>query len=217
MATPFALFWVAISRYGKKVHHRFARRFVLRATQEQAKATTIGPQTMVHDVTAILPANYASWRRRTLGATIDFIIEYVSLLLVTFLIFLFMSRMSTSALSSKPPDYLVPLLGIAVMLGYHLFTTGSSMQATFGMRAVRISVTMLDGSRVSRSRATARQLIKIAVSPLLIYWPVIYLIARLWNPEFVQREQWLGDIASKTLVVYKPKPATPPPLPGPAT
>jgi uncharacterized RDD family membrane protein YckC len=215
MATPFALFWVAISWYGKKVHHRFARRLVLRATREQAKATIKAPQTTAHDLAAILSANYAPWRRRTIGATIDFIIEYVILILVGILI-ASITRFTNLFAGPDSVDFLVGLLGTATMLGYHLFTTGSSRQATFGMRAVRIHVTMLDGSRVSRRRATARQLVKMAVSPLLMYWPLIYLIARRWNPQFVQRRQWLGDLASKTVVVYKPNTA-PPPHPKPAT
>jgi uncharacterized RDD family membrane protein YckC len=207
MATPFALFWVAVSWYGKKVHHRFARSFVLHATREQAKATIKAPQTTVHDVAAILPANYAPWRRRTLGAAIDFIIEYVILILVGVLILSITRFFAAYFVGHQFGLALLSWLSsIPTMLGYHLFTTGSSRQATFGMRAVRVYVTMLDGSRVSRRRAAARQLVKMAVSPLLIYWPVIYLIARGWNPQFVQRKQWLGDLASKTVVVSKPKP-----------
>jgi len=202
MATPFALLWVGLTWYGKKMHHRYARHFAGRSIEDQSRAIK-APETTVHDAAVAAPANYAPWWRRFLGSILDLLIQAP----VLFLAFGISQSFRVS---------------IATMLGYHLLTTGSSRQATIGMRALRISVARLDGSPVSRIRAAARQLVKVVLSPILIYWPIVYCFARHWNPRFVQRKQWLGDLASKTVVIYTPKSYTPnmsapPPLPEPGT
>jgi hypothetical protein len=44
----------------------------------------------------------------------------------------------------------------------------------------------------------------------LLLWPLVYAAGRYTERDFTLKRQWLSDIASKTVVINKPKTVAPP-------
>ncbi len=239
VALAFAVAYVAIAYYGKKVHHRFARLSVLGLIRNQTKEAAKGEQAAATEAAIFVPGDYARWWLRALAFTIDTIVE-LGLWGIPFTIVL---------ASGINEDLAACSTMLATTLCYHAFTTGSRRQATLGMRTMRIYGAKIDGSRVSPLGAVGRQIVKIALSPFLLYWPVIYsatyhqmtyhrmaigwrrqvetripvvrqilwCLGHVYQPwiydafskrwpnhlQFIQRKQWLGDLATKTVVLVR--------------
>jgi uncharacterized RDD family membrane protein YckC len=88
--------------------------------------------------------------------------------------------------------------GIAVLFGpwiYEAAMLSSEWQATIGKRVMSITVSGMDGGRISFTRATGRHFAKY-VSTLILF--VGFIMAA-----FTQRKQALHDLMAGTLVVVK--------------
>lgn len=195
LVVAFAALCLGLLYLGRRIHHRLVQPAVLRAIQNPpSKAEQRTPA----EVAAIAGGAYASWRQRGLALIIDCVVEFIVLFVLL-----------TAVVAVRPASFEVlfcPLL-ILTSCCYHMLTVGSRWQATLGMRVARMYVAKADGSRVSRRRAFARQIVKLLLLGFAVYWPVIYGLTRWRSPhrEFVQRKQWLGDLLSNTVVLTRPK------------
>ncbi len=98
---------------------------------------------------------------------------------------------SANAQSDSPILNLVfSLIGLAYFVGFE----SSSMQGTFGKRAMGLVVTDLHGRRISLLRAVGRYFAKILSSLILL---IGYIMIA-----FTERKQGLHDMICSTLVVH---------------
>jgi uncharacterized RDD family membrane protein YckC len=201
LAVVFAAVCLGLLYYGKRIYQRFALPAVLKAIQNPPKEAPKAAQRTPAEVAVIAGGTYARWLRRVLAFVIDVIVE---LFLITVLMYAILPFIYGSGDFDLLSFYLVP---IVIPCCYHAFLVGSRWQATVGMRSAAIYVAKVDGSRVSRWRALARQIAKLVLIPVFWLWPVAYALFRWLVPErpIVQRKQWLGDLVSKTVVLTRPK------------
>jgi uncharacterized RDD family membrane protein YckC len=204
LVLPFAAAYEAAIRFGKRLHRRFALPRILEALRNPKKEAAREDSGIERDPAAAVGTTYARWWRRSVAALIDSLVGFVLAGLMIFflaLIELLLRQISTS------PDmslFIYPAWLLSVCL-YHVFTVGSRWKATFGMLAVRVYVTDLNGTRLSRWAVVRRQMIKFVLLPVSCYWPVIYFPAKWISADrrFVRRRQWLSDILSKTVVLVR--------------
>jgi uncharacterized RDD family membrane protein YckC len=207
LALPFAGAYEVAVRFGKRLHRRFALPRILEAVRNPKKEAPGVGLKVAQDPAAAVGTTYARWWRRSAATAIDSIIGYVLLLIAVILLEVigtFLRPVFPIPLTETYLFVLYPTWFLVICL-YHVCTVGSRWQATFGMRAVRIYVTDLNGARLCRRGVVRRQFIKLILYPVTFYWPVFYFLARWLSPHrlFVRRGQWLSDIASKTVVLAR--------------
>ena len=151
---------------------------------------------------------YAGFWLRFVAIIIDFIVIYF----VRMIIFMpFGIRMGMHGmpgmLHGRPPQdigELMPILGMIIRIAmisaviqwlYFSLMESSSWQATLGKKALGLTVTDLEGRRISFGRATGRYFAKI-ISTLILC--IGYMMAG-----FTEKKQALHDMIAGTLVLRK--------------
>jgi uncharacterized RDD family membrane protein YckC len=151
---------------------------------------------------------YAGFWLRFVAIIIDFIVIYF----VRMIVFMpFGIRMGMHGmpgmLHGRPPQdigELMPILGMIIRIAmisaviqwlYFSLMESSSWQATLGKKALGLTVTDLEGRRISFGRATGRYFAKI-ISTLILC--IGYMMAG-----FTEKKQALHDMIAGTLVLRK--------------
>jgi uncharacterized RDD family membrane protein YckC len=148
---------------------------------------------------------YAGFWLRFVALIIDFIIIYCvrALILLPFGIGMGMRGMFHGAQPQTPADF-VPFFATIIRIAiistilqwlYFSLMESSAWQATLGKKALGLTVTDLEGRRISFGRATGRYFAKI-ISSLILF--IGYIMAG-----FTEKKQALHDMIAGTLVLRK--------------
>jgi uncharacterized RDD family membrane protein YckC len=210
----FALLYNFVTRRGQKIHRRLILPSILANIGNPPK-TAASVREPVADPAIANGTMYARWWQRGLALVID---AAVGFLFFTILAVLASARGNRGSGSKDEVLWAYPLLFACVCI-YQSLMVGSRLQASLGMRALRIYVTDTNGAPLSRFRVMGRQVVK-----LLCYGSTLYLMVpfealvrmalylagkRLYQKQkYLRRRQWLGDIASRTVMLVRP-PKTP--------
>ena len=151
---------------------------------------------------------YAGFWLRFIALIIDFIVIYFvrGLILLPFGIGMGLHGWHGMMHGRQPQDLseVMPMLGLAIRIAmismliqwlYFSLTESSSWQATLGKKALGLTVTDLEGRRISFGRATGRYFAKY-LSTLILF--IGWLMAG-----FTEKKQALHDMIAGTLVLRK--------------
>jgi uncharacterized RDD family membrane protein YckC len=148
---------------------------------------------------------YAGFWLRFVALIIDFIIIYCvrALIFLPFGIGMGMRGMFHGVQPQTPADFapffaaIIPIAIISTIIQWLYFSLmeSSSWQATLGKKALGLTVTDLEGRRISFGRATGRYFSKI-ISTLILF--IGYIMAG-----FTEKKQALHDMIAGTLVLRK--------------
>jgi uncharacterized RDD family membrane protein YckC len=164
------------------------------------------PLAQTYPVPAAAPTvAYAGFWLRFVALIIDFIIIYCvrALIFLPFGIGMGMRGMFHGAQPQSPAD-LVPFFATIIRIMiistiiqwlYFSLMESSAWQATLGKKALGLTVTDLEGRRISFGRATGRYFAKI-ISSLILF--IGYIMAG-----FTEKKQALHDMIAGTLVLRK--------------
>jgi uncharacterized RDD family membrane protein YckC len=133
--------------------------------------------------------NYASFLDRVLASLIDWVILYIISALIGFAVGIFLGIVGVTA----GLENISRILGLIIGWLYYALSESSLKQATLGKQAMGITVTDMDGNRISFPRATGRYFSKIISTITLL---IGYLMAA-----FTAKKQALHDIIAGTLVI----------------
>lgn len=122
--------------------------------------------------------NYASFLDRFLASFIDGIVLYIISALIGFAVGLFLGIVGLT----EGVENIGRLLGIIIGWLYYALSESSPKQATLGKQAMKITVTDIDGNRISFARATGRYFSKIISTITLL---IGYLMAAFTNNYWV--------------------------------
>jgi uncharacterized RDD family membrane protein YckC len=133
--------------------------------------------------------NYASFLDRVLASLIDGVILYIISALAGFAVGIVVATIGVT----EGLQAIGSLVGLLVGWFYYAFSESSAKQATLGKQAMGITVTDMDGNRISFARATGRYFSKWISAIILL---IGYLMAA-----FTAKKQALHDIIAGTLVI----------------
>ena len=137
--------------------------------------------------------NFAVWSR--LGA---FLIDLVILIIISFLFnLLFSTVMTIVGLSQASIMISANIFGFVIGWLYYAIQESSEKQATFGKAALHLSVTDLEGKRISFTRATGRYFAKFISTFIFLIGYIMIL--------FTGKKQGLHDIMAACLVLKNKK------------
>lgn len=180
------VFFLGLTYFGKRIYR------TLRIT---AIRNDVASRALYSLAPAVNEKQYAGFWRRGAAALIDVVVWYTS---SVFLLLVLASLVSAYP-KADPPDWfmIVPgLLVVGLPWLYEGLMISSSRQATLGKMVLGLSVTDMNGDRVSFGRANARIVLKFFLWPGVIFQP------------FTAKRQSLHDKISGCLVTYRPKQAS---------
>ncbi len=139
---------------------------------------------------------YANIGKRFLAFLLDLLIWFVLTTIVYALLLAFFSALLTSVTtSSEASDQLFWLIFIIVGWLYHSINHNSPRQATLGKRAFGLTVSDLNGNKISFARATGRYF-------AFVFFTAFALADFLPVP-FTEKSQALHDLIAGTVVIEK--------------
>lgn len=133
--------------------------------------------------------NYASFLDRFLASFLDGIVLYIISALIGFAVGIVLGIIGVT----EGLENIGRILGLIIGWLYYALSESSPKQATLGKQAMKITVTDMDGNRISFARATGRYFSKIISTITLL---IGYLMAA-----FTAKKQALHDIIAGTLVI----------------
>jgi uncharacterized RDD family membrane protein YckC len=169
----------------------------------------VPPASLAWQAPVVRPAiAYAGFWLRFVAIIIDFIVIYFvrAIIFLPFGIHMGMHGMPGMFHGRQPQDIgdLMPMLGLIIRIAlisaliqwlYFSLMESSAWQGTLGKKALGLTVTDLEGRRISFGRATGRYFAKI-ISTLILC--IGYMMAG-----FTERKQALHDMIAGTLVLRK--------------
>lgn len=151
---------------------------------------------MTHGSTGRGESRYAGFWWRALALLVDVLavaaLSFVAGVLIGGAIFLF-SPAPLEQTNPYPPRWLVNMVNLAIPWLYFALMESSRLQGTLGKRLTGLTVTDVDGGRLSFTRATVRHFAKF-LSVLIFF--IGFVMAG-----FTRRKQALHDMIAGALVV----------------